>query len=160
MRGCMNQDLFEVNTAEALTHFFLSIVGDGFDVKKFKIAKQNKPHKFDTAIYIGIYGNIEGMMLIETKKKTAMEFAHSLPGMEGQEVTINEIVKNFIGEMGNVLMNKTVPLLNKSFGDSYLSTPSVFIGANIQVNLFYKISYSVIVCTQFGEFKITFAIKE
>lgn len=156
----MNQELFEVNTKEALTHFFVSILGDEFEAKKLGVGNCSDEYEFDTAIYIGIYGNIEGMLLIETKKETAMNFAKSLSGIDGQEYSINDIVKSFIGEIGNVILNKTVPLLNKSFGDSHLSTPSVFVGANIQVNLFYKISYTVVVCTQFGEFKFTFAIKE
>jgi CheY-specific phosphatase CheX len=100
------------------------------------------------------------MLLIETKKQTAMNFAKSLTDISGQDYSINDIVKSYIGEIGNIILNKTVPLLNKTFGDSHLSTPSVFVGANIQVNLFYKISYDVVVCTQFGEFKFTFAIKE
>lgn len=156
----MNKEIFEVNTMEALTHFFVSIIGDDFKAKKMKVIPEKKKPKFDTAIYIGIYGNIEGMLLIETKQSTAVNFANFLTDKEGHDVSMNELIKSYIGEIGNIIMNKTVPLLNKAFGDSYLSTPSVFIGSNIQVNLFYKVCYELAIDTQFGPFKFTFAIKE
>ena len=156
----MNQEIFEVNTLEVLSHFFISLINDDFHSKKMKILKPESHHKFDTAIYIGVYGNIEGMLLIETKTSTAEDFAKAISSISGMEIDLNELIKSYVGEMGNVLLTKTFKLLNKNFGDSHLSTPSVFVGDGIQVNLFYKKSWVVVLGTQFGEFKITFAIKE
>jgi CheY-specific phosphatase CheX len=156
----MNQELFEINTLEVLSHFFISLIGEDFHAKKMKLHNPDAHHKFDTAIYIGVYGNIEGMLLIETKTVTAENFAKAISSISGMEIDLNELIKSYVGEMGNVLLTKTFKLINKNFGDSHLSTPSVFVGSGIQVNLFYKKSWTVVLGTQFGDFKITFAIKE
>jgi len=156
----MNDEIFAINTVEVLQHFFLSILGDSFDPADIKKEKAHKKHKFDTAIYIGVYGDIEGMLLLETQQSAAKELARLISCSSGQEISLNELVKNYIGELGNIIMTKTIALCDKAFGDSYLSTPSVFIGSDIQVNLFYKISHSVVINTPFGTLRLTFAVKE
>ncbi len=150
---------FDEHVLNVLNDVFDNVFGQNWDNSKLKINRRSYK-KFDNAVLIGIFGDIEGICLLEFHNKTVENIANKIFGQRKEKLDYQELVKGVFGEIANILTSKLIPKTDKRFGNTNLSTPSLFRGSGIQVDLFYQLSHNVCVTTEFGILKITFAIKK
>ncbi len=154
-----DQKIFEKETLDAIKEFLNTI----FNVKDYKsnlsISAQEEV-EYEFAIFLGVYGNIEGAFILELRNETAKNFIDTINEKLKLQIDFKELIKGYIGELGNVLFSKFVFKLDKKFGDSFISTPSIIHGQSIKVDLFYENVYKVNINTDFGIFGVTLCFKD
>ncbi len=154
----MTQTNFEDFVIEVFTRFmdnFLNYKANAQVVKE--IEKKNE--SFDNIIFISLFGDIEGAFILEMDHSTAEEFLKHFHKSQKQKIDLQTLVKGYIGEFGNVLVGKIIGNLGKNFGNTFLSTPSLFSGVGMKVDLFYNVNYSVKIGFEFGIFRVSFSVK-
>jgi len=115
---------------------------------------------YDNAIFISLFGDIEGGFILEVDNDTVEKFLRHIHDNLKQKIDLAQLVKGYIGEFGNILASRIVTNLGKNFGTTHLSTPSLFTGMGMSVDLFYEKSLSTVINSEFGLFKVTFSVAE
>ena len=120
---------------------------------------EEKDGHFDNVIFISLFGNIEGAFLLEIDNPTAEKMLGIIALSTQKNLKLSELVKGYIGEFGNILASRVISNLGKDFGDTFLSTPSLFCGTGMMVDLFYDKNYITDLLTDFGLIKVSFSVK-
>ncbi|MDH4127398.1 MAG: hypothetical protein OEV44_01500 [Spirochaetota bacterium] len=152
----MNQEYFENIVGEMFKKFMHTFFG--YEFKKYNLFKpKDDTGHFDNVIFISLFGGIEGGFLLEVDNSTAKTFLTQVHISLKQEIDFHHLVKGYIGEFGNILASRIATNLGRNFGDTFLSTPSLFSGTGMVVDLFYEQNYRVCIDNDFGIFKIGFS---
>ena len=155
----MTQELFEKVVIEIFKKFMLTFFRYELKVCNLKDISEDDKH-FDEVIFISLFGNIEGGFVLEVNNETIQKFLNQIHQTMKEEIDFHQLVKGYIGELGNLLATRIVTNLNKNFGDTFLSTPSLFTGMGMKVDLFYDTTYKADIDCEFGLFRISFSVKE
>lgn len=114
-----------------------------------------------TATYIGISGDLEGRVIYEMNRVTAVNIASAmndedLPGM-------NELVRSTIQELGNIISgNATTQLRNAADGKRIdITPPSMIIGSETEITDSVSSKFlRVPLETNYGDIHINVAVRE
>jgi CheY-specific phosphatase CheX len=126
------------------------------------VANSTKKHGpcFDNIIFITILGELEGAFILEIDSSSVDSLLSAINQVGIKEqVDINTLVKGYIGEFGNVLASKIVTNLGKNFGNTFLSTPSLFSGIEIDTRVFYDKTYTAYIEYDIGVLKVSLSMK-
>lgn len=152
----MTQDAFDELVSEVFQRFMSTFLK--YDFEKYDILSEAK-NDFDNVIFISMFGDIEGGFILEVDDETVEKLIDSVRKVLHEQFDLTELIKGYMGEFGNILASKIVTKMGKNFGSTHLSTPSLFTGTGMSVDLFYDKSFRSIIDTDFGIFKISFSVK-
>lgn len=153
----MTQDTFDELVAEVFQRFMSTFLK--YEFKKYEILTEGKSN-FDNVIFISMFGDIEGGFILEVDNDTVEKLIETARKVLHEKFDLTELVKGYMGEFGNILASKIITNMGKNFGSTHLSTPSLFTGMGMAVDLFYDESFKSVVNTDFGIFKISFSVKK
>jgi len=153
----MDQKAFNVLVLEVFRQFLKTF----FQYEDHSSLQASSADKsYDNAIFISLFGDIEGGFILEVDNDTVEKFLGHIHDNLQQKIDLAQLVKGYIGEFGNILASRIVTNLGKNFGTTFLSTPSLFTGVGMSVDLFYEKSLSAVIQSEFGLFKVTFSVAE
>jgi chemotaxis protein CheX len=82
-------------------------------------------------VIIGLAGQIEGRVMYDMDKKTAMNVASVMNGLEFD--AFDELAKSTIGELGNIITGRAVTVLNDKGYKFSISPPTLFVGEAMEM---------------------------
>jgi len=106
----------------------------GETVKRGKLRLHNTPEceSLGFAVIIGVTGEVEGRVIVDMNKITAIKFAETMNMEEIGE--FNDLVKSSMGEIGNMISGRAISKLqNEGFGFN-ITPPTLFEGENMVVS--------------------------
>ena len=110
------------------------------------------------AAIVGLAGEVEGRVLFDMSKQTAIKIA-SVMNME--ELTeIDDLVKATISELANMITGQASIGLEKNGYSTDMSPPVLLIGHGASIATFNLTRLVVPLVVSFGEFAIDIAVKE
>lgn len=110
------------------------------------------------AAIVGLAGDVEGRVLIDMSKETAMKVAST---MNGEELsTMDELVKATITELANMITAQAVTKLHELGFKFDLTPPAIMTGDNMQVTDLNVEALIVPLGLPQGKIEINVAIKE
>ncbi len=124
-----------------------------------KIVKDDETKNYDNVIFISLFGDIEGGFILEVDNGTVEKFLDKIEQKIHQSMDLSQFVKGYIGEFANILVSRIVGNLGKNFGDTFLSTPSLFSGVGMTANLFYDDNLKTTIESDFGCLRISFSVR-
>ena len=106
----------------------------GEAVKRGQLRLHNKPESPSSgfAVVIGVTGELEGRVIVDLKKETAVKFAEIMNMEEIGE--FNELVKSTMGEIGNMISGRAVSKLQNEGFSFNITPPTLFEGENMVVS--------------------------
>jgi chemotaxis protein CheX len=114
-----------------------------------------------TATYIGISGDLEGRVLYEMDRSTAVNIASA---MNGEDLPgMNEMVRSTIQELGNIITGNATTALRNAVGEKKIeiTPPSMIIGTDTEITDSVSNQYlQVPLNTNHGDILINVAVKE
>ncbi len=127
-----------------------------------KVASRTKKHekRFDNIIFITILGDIEGGFTLEIDNETVHGLLCKINQVRlEKQMDMDILIKSYIGEFANILVSKIIANLGRKFGNTLLSSPSLFSGMRIDATLFYDETYTAYIICEVGVLKISISIK-
>lgn len=110
------------------------------------------------ATIIGLAGDVEGRVLFDMEKSTALAIASQ---MNGEELTeLDELAKATITELANMITGQAVTKLFDLGFKFDLTPPAIFTGDNMQVSDSGVEALIVPIDTDLGKIEINVAIRE
>ncbi len=125
-----------------------------------EIVKNDEAKNYDNVIFISLFGDIEGGFILEVDNETVEKFLAKIEQNINESMDLSQFVKGYIGEFANILVSRIVGSLGKSFGNTYLSTPSLFSGTGMSANLFYDNNLNASMESDFGLVRVSFSVKD
>ncbi len=110
------------------------------------------------AAIVGLAGGVEGRVLLDMDKSTALEIA-SIMNNE-KIVELNDLMKATITELANIVTGAAVTRLHEMGFRFDLTPPAVITGENLQIHDLGLEALIVPMQLPFGEIEINIAIKE
>jgi len=109
-------------------------------------------------VIVGLIGEAEGRLILDMDEKTACEIA-SIMNSEKYN-SLNEIVKDTISELSNMITALSVTKLHKKGFNFDLTPPSIITGKEVEVRDKDLETLVVPLILPFGSIEINIAIKE
>lgn len=113
-----------------------------------------------TATYIGISGDLEGRVIYEMDRTTAVEIASA---MNGEDLPgLNEMVRSTIQELANIISGNATTELRKAAGDKDvdITPPSMIVGSETEISDSVSSKYLCVPLeTNLGTIMINVAVK-
>ena len=103
------------------------------DIKRDRLKLKVSPiPTLGVAVVLGITGDVEGRVLYDMKKDTALKIAEVMNDEKLPE--FDELVRATINELGNIITGRAVSALNDLGYTFDLTPPSLFSGDNMDVS--------------------------
>lgn len=112
----------------------------------------------DVTVLINLVGQIQGVVLYEVSKETAMKFVSKM--LDQSFTEFNNLAQSGIAELGNVISGKATVELSKAGLDSTISPPTMIIGKGTQISTIDFPRIVVPITTELGEVSVHLALKE
>jgi chemotaxis protein CheX len=112
----------------------------------------------DVTVLINLVGQIQGVVLYEVSKETAISFVSRMLGQSFTE--FNNLAQSGIAELGNVISGKATVELSKTGLDSTISPPTMIIGKGTQISTMDFPRIVVPIHTDLGDLVVHLALKE
>lgn len=113
-----------------------------------------------TATYIGISGDLQGRVIYEMDRDTAVKIASE---MNGEELPgMNEMVRSTIQELGNIISGNATTELRKAAGEKEIdiTPPSMIVGNETEISDSVSSEFLCVPLeTNLGEVVINVAVK-
>ncbi|NIZ40627.1 chemotaxis protein CheX [Entomospira nematocerorum] len=129
------------------------------DVKRGSIyLKNNTQSIMGVAAIVGLAGAVEGRILIDMDKDTALKVVSS---MNFEEITeLDDLSKSTLSELANMVTGHAVTRLHELGFRFDLTPPAVIMGDNLKIHDVGVEALVVPMITTFGKIEINVAIKE
>jgi len=99
----------------------------GVEVKREQITLKSKAVPIlDVAVIVGLVGQVEGRVLFDMKRETALKIASNMNGEKISE--FDELAKATITELGNMITGRAVTKLSEMGYKFDVTPPAVFSG--------------------------------
>lgn len=95
---------------------------------------QTPSQSLGTATYIGISGDIEGRVIYDMNRVTAVKIASE---MNGEDIPgLNELVRSTIQELGNIITGNASAKLHKQLDGKHIdiTPPSLIVGEDMEIS--------------------------
>jgi CheY-specific phosphatase CheX len=146
----------------ALNQILKSLFGAKFAEGSIKvldsIAQQQKK---EIIVLIQFVGGIEGKIIFCCSEESALAISRILMKMpENQaiaETDRQEMIKNSLGELMNMLAGKLSFIFQKDYGTIRITTPALVYGDSLEIAIYDENSYNFYFESQFGYFEINFS---
>lgn len=112
----------------------------------------------DVTVLINLVGQIQGVVLYELSKETALSFVSRM--MEQKFTELDNLAQSGIAELGNVISGKATVALSKAGLDSTISPPTMILGKNTQISTIDFPRIVVPIQTELGDVIVHLALKE
>lgn len=131
----------------------------GGDIRRGELyLKSTSMPVMGVAAIVGLAGAVEGRVLFDMDKKTALAIASA---MNGEELTaMDELVKATITELANMITAQAVTKLHELGFQFDLTPPAIFTGDNMEVSNQDVEALIVPMETSHGKVEINVAIRE
>ncbi len=134
----------------------------GMEVNRGKLAVSSAPSQsLGTATYIGISGDLEGRVIYDMNRVTAVKIASE---MNGEKIPgLNELVRSTIQELGNIITGNASAKLHKQLDGKHIdiTPPSLIVGEDMEISDSISDKYlQVPLETNLGNIIINVNIKE
>lgn len=129
------------------------------DVKRGELfLKSTSMPVMGVAALVGLAGDVEGRVLFDMEKSTALKIAST---MNGEELTtLDELVKATITELANMITAQAVTKLHELGFKFDLTPPAIFTGENMEVSSHEVEALIVPMETPQGKVEVNVAIRE
>jgi len=112
----------------------------------------------DVTVLINLVGQIQGVVLYELSKETAINFVSRM--LEQKFTELDNLAQSGIAELGNVISGKATVALSKAGLDSTISPPTMIIGKGTQISTIDFPRIVVPIQTELGDVTVHLALKE
>ncbi|MBP7552035.1 MAG: chemotaxis protein CheX [Spirochaetes bacterium] len=131
----------------------------GIEVRREQITLKSKAVPIlDVAVIVGLVGQVEGRVLFDMKRETALKIASN---MNGEEITeFDELAKATITELGNMITGRAVTKLSEMGYKFDVTPPAVFSGQNMEISDSEIEALIVPIETPMGRIEINVALRE
>lgn len=109
------------------------------------------------AVSFGLVGDVEGTVLFDFSEKTAMKIAGRMN--EGEFDTVQPLVMDSMAELANIIIGRSVTLLNNRGFDFRLTPPSMYWGKELKFCSFNMESLVIPVVTAYGNLTVSVALR-
>lgn len=133
--------------------------GESVSRGQLSISKSQDSVSAGFSVVIGVTGEVEGRVILDMTKKTAIKFAEIMNMEDIGE--FNDLVKSTMGEIGNMVSGRAVSKLQDEGFDFRITPPTLFEGE--QMIMTTPISLPVIVVplnVSFGEILVNLALTQ
>lgn len=129
------------------------------DVKRGSIyLKNNTQSIMGVATIVGLAGAVEGRILIDMEKDTALKVIST---MNMEEITeLDDLAQSTLSELANMVTGHAVTRLHELGFRFDLTPPAVIVGDNLKIHDVGVEAIVVPMVTTFGKIEINVAIKE
>ena len=129
------------------------------EIKRGKLSMASSPMQtLGVAAVIGIAGQVEGRVIYDMTKETAMKIASA---MNFEELTeFDELVKATIAELANMITGRAVSALNNAGYVFDLTPPNMFTGDNMEVSNLNLETLIIPLETPYGTVNVNVALRE
>ncbi len=152
----MTLEVFEDLVSNVFNKFMDTFFKLNIDLE---IVKNDETKSYDNVIFISLFGDIEGAFVLEVDNDTVKKFLDRIEQKLEQSMDLSQFVKGYIGEFANILVSRVVGNLGKNFGNTFLSTPSLFSGVGMTANLFYENNLKTTIESDFGCIRVSFSVR-
>lgn len=147
-----------INAATSVLRQFIPDI----DINRGEIDIIDQPgHPRTVATYIGISGDLEGRVMYEMNRSTAVGIAEV---MNGEELPgLNDLTRSTIQELGNIISGNASQELKQGFDGLTINItpPSLIIGENTEITDSVSDRFiSVPLDTNYGEVVINLSVRE
>lgn len=116
--------------AEAAYNCLLQVLEE--PVTRGKLALTHSPILSNgVVVIIGLTGEIEGRVMYDMDKQTALNIANIMNSMEFD--SLDELAKSTIGELGNIITGRAVSMLNDRGFRFNITPPTLFVGNQMEM---------------------------
>jgi chemotaxis protein CheX len=131
----------------------------GIDVERKEISLRSKAIPvLDIAVIVGLVGQVEGRVLFDMSKKTAMNIVSK---MNDEELTeFDELAKATITELGNLITGRAVTTLSDMGYKFDVTPPAIFSGSNMEISDVEIEALVVPIESSLGRLEINVALRE
>jgi chemotaxis protein CheX len=109
------------------------------------------------AVIIGVTGTLEGRVIIDMEKATALKFAEIMNMEDIGE--FNELVKSSMGEIGNMISGRAISKLQDTGFDFNITPPTLFEGEQMTISTPVLPTLVVPIIAEFGKIEINLAFQ-
>ncbi|MDD5456555.1 MAG: chemotaxis protein CheX [Candidatus Margulisbacteria bacterium] len=144
----------------AISNVLKEVIPD-IKVTRGQLIKRNTPMiTKGCASLIGITGDVEGRVVFDMLKQTAVNIASSMNGEKFE--TFDYMVSSTINEMANMICGGAITILNNNGKNLDISAPTIFTGQDLELYDSSMLSEAIIVPinTDLGEIFVNVAIRE
>ncbi len=130
-------------------------------VTRGQLVKRNAPMMSKgCASLIGITGDVEGRVVFDMSKQTAINFASTMNGEKFNE--FDYMVSSTINEMANMICGGAITILNNNGKVLDISAPTIFTGQDLELydSSMLKEAVVVPISTDLGDIYVNVAIRE
>ncbi len=129
------------------------------EVKREQISLKSKAMPvLEIAVIIGLVGQVEGRVLFDMDKKTALKIVSK---MNNEEITeFDELAKATITELGNLITGRAVTKLSEMGYKFDVTPPAIFTGNNMEISDVEIEALIVPIETPIGRIEINVALRE
>jgi chemotaxis protein CheX len=101
-------------------------------VTRGKLSLNRSPMvSFGVVVIIGLAGEIEGRVMYDMDKQTALNIAKVMNSMDFQE--FDDLAKSTISELGNIITGRAVTVLNDRGFKFSITPPTLFVGNQMEM---------------------------
>lgn len=131
----------------------------GLDVKREQISLKSKAIPvLDVAVIVGLVGQVEGRVLFDMKRETALKIASK---MNEEEIdSFDELAKATITELGNMITGRAVTKLSEMGYKFDVTPPAIFSGRDMEITDVDIEALIVPIETPLGRIEINVALRE
>jgi len=131
----------------------------GIDVERKEISLRSKAVPvLDVAVIVGLVGQVEGRVLFDMSKKTALNIVSKMNEEEIKE--FDELAKATITELGNMITGRAVTKLSDMGYRFDVTPPAIFAGDNMEISDVELEALVVPIETSLGRIEINVALRE
>jgi chemotaxis protein CheX len=131
----------------------------GIDVERKEISLRSKAIPvLDIAVIVGLVGQVEGRVLFDMSRKTALNIVSKMNEEDIKE--FDELAKATITELGNLITGRAVTKLSDMGYRFDVTPPAIFSGENMQISDVEIEALVVPIETSLGRLEINVALRE
>jgi len=129
------------------------------EVKREQISLKSKAMPvLEIAVIIGLVGQVEGRVLFDMSKETALKIVSKMNNEEIKE--FDELAKATITELGNLITGRAVTKLSEMGYKFDVTPPAIFTGNNMEISDIEIEALIVPIETPIGRIEINVALRE
>ncbi len=131
----------------------------GLQVKRENVSLKAKAIPIlDIAVIVGLVGQVEGRVIFDLTKKTALNIASKMN--EETLTEFDDLAKATITELGNMITGRAVTRLSELGYKFDVTPPAIFSGQNMEISDINIEALVVPIETELGRVEINVALRE
>ena len=131
----------------------------GLQVKRENVSLKAKAIPIlDIAVIVGLVGQVEGRVIFDLTKKTALNIASKMNEESLSE--FDDLAKATITELGNMITGRAVTRLSELGYKFDVTPPAIFSGQNMEISDINIEALVVPIETELGRVEINVALRE